>query len=268
MPGLSIGVIQGGPTPLFQMGELIGRAMQGMESSRRDVQDWSVNVVFIIPGRLSRPDFVGIRTGKFDRQAQQLMVQVAVPDRPFEGWEEMARFVLDGLEAATKKAEDYFRLEGLDVNLGEAWGQISALRHELELRPLWAVNLPAEPVDDVAPQARAVLDALEARRAAAAPIRAELRLLSTDDGGRHFPITDGHCTDCGSGVGNGGVSLGQVVLYIEEKDRVDPGHVGMVRLHPVSPERWTSFDVGSVIEILEGPRVIGEVTLVEVLRRS
>ncbi len=267
MSGITLGLHGGGPTPLFQASELIARVLAGMESSRGDSDDWSVNVIFLVPGQLSRPDFAGIRTGMFDRQAEQLVVLVAVPDKPFAGWEEMAGFVLDSLEAATSKAEEYFRLEGLDVDLGEAWGQISALGHEFALRPAWAVDLPGEAVDDTAPEARAILDAFEAKRAAAAPIRAELRLLSSDDGGRHFPITYGHHTECafGTGEGEGERVLDHVVLYVEGGDGVDPGQIGMVRMHPVSAERWAGVNVGTLIEVREGSRIVGEATVTELL---
>ncbi len=266
MPGIVVGVIQGGPEAvLFRENELLTRVMREIESSLSDPDDWSVNAVFIIPGRLSRPEFAGIRTGKFDRLAERLMIQIAVPDVPFAGWIEMTEFVLGCLSAATEEAAGFFEAEGLDVDVTEAWGQIGALRRELELEPRWAVELPDGSVDSLTPEERAVLDVFESKRALDAPIRAELRLLAAEKGGRHFPVSNGHTSQCRLDMTDewGQRPMDEATFYVEDGDSVGPGDVGLIRIHPVRPERWAAVDVGSVIEVCEGPRVVGWATITE-----
>src|SRR5579862_1544074 len=57
----------------------------------------SVNVVFHVPGRTLKPEFDGVRTGRYSKANQLLMVQVAVPELVPEDPDE---YLLDAVSAA------------------------------------------------------------------------------------------------------------------------------------------------------------------------
>jgi hypothetical protein len=270
MPGLTVSMDDGGAPPEFQIDRFVAAVAREMDRLKTDPSDWSVNVVFIVPGRIARPDFVGVRSGKFDRFAGKLMVQVAVPDRPFDGWEAMADFVVESLEAATREADEFFRLEGLDVDLGSAWGEISALRHELDMAPRWAVDLSGSADEPPSPAAIAILAEFETRRAESAPIRARLRMRPTDAGGRHFPVLDAHTADFWLGMTD---DAGQriyewAVIYLEDEDKLEPGGVGVVRVSPIVADRWEGIGVGAVLELCELSQVVGDATVIQLRFRT
>jgi hypothetical protein len=77
---ISIGAILGG-------GELAGskidRLICRFSSALPPVQNLSaasVNIVFHVPGSIVKPDYSGIRTGKFSAKLKKLMIQVPVPE--------------------------------------------------------------------------------------------------------------------------------------------------------------------------------------------
>ena len=80
-PALSIGVIIGGSTPEnVRWCDAIRRLTRRIIEIRGDTTSpLNVNVVFQVPGDISQPEFVGVRTGSYRRRDSLLMVQVAVP---------------------------------------------------------------------------------------------------------------------------------------------------------------------------------------------
>lgn len=103
-----------------------------------------------------------------------------------------------------------------------------------------------------------------AREADDGYIRARLRLLSTEDGGRTTPIASGYRSHWGfppdvhpdahnapltkeSGPGQG----------------LDPGDEILVRLHPLAPALWPPTAPGLRLILLEGSRVIGHAEIIE-----
>jgi hypothetical protein len=78
---LSVGSVVGGPTPQNQRWrEGITELTRAVVRSRDAVESpLNVNVVFHVPGSMLQPDFDGVRTGRFKRDANLLMVQVALP---------------------------------------------------------------------------------------------------------------------------------------------------------------------------------------------
>ena len=89
-------------------------------------------------------------------------------------------------------------------------------------------------------------------------IRARLRVLTADEGGRLGPIFAGYRPDWNIGNldDNGRPTINGAPLLIEGADEVPPGGEAVVRLHPLAPEFWTGVTVGQRIEMQEGPRVV------------
>ncbi len=79
---LSLGVIVGGATlankpwdaAIRDLSIRIGEARRGVEAPL------NLNVVFHVPGNMLKPEFAGVRTGRFSKSRALLMVQVAVPE--------------------------------------------------------------------------------------------------------------------------------------------------------------------------------------------
>lgn len=79
----------------------------------------AVNVVYYVPGSLDRPDWTGLRDGRFSRKEQMLMVQVALPEKVVGG-EGALDFAIEALYGANAIAFDVFDEKGMQYPLREA----------------------------------------------------------------------------------------------------------------------------------------------------
>jgi hypothetical protein len=81
---LSIGSILGGRSIwTSEWSDAIRALTIKIANARKGVvSPLNVNVVFHVPGNLIKPDFEGVRTGSFSKNASLLMVQVALPEAP------------------------------------------------------------------------------------------------------------------------------------------------------------------------------------------
>lgn len=114
---LSIGVVTGGPGRITAAwGEEIRRLQQVVAELRPVSAPFNLNVVFLVPGTVWQPDFAGVRTGKFDKTAPELMVQVAVPDVEVAE-AAMRQALLDWLGEAVDAAETFAQKRGVAQDL-------------------------------------------------------------------------------------------------------------------------------------------------------
>lgn len=99
----------------------------------------------------------------------------------------------------------------------------------------------------------------------AAYIRAELQMKTTALGGRSRPIVSGYRPNCwlGGFTVDGEREYRDAVVYLESVGALEPGSSALVRLQPALPDLWTGVTTGSVIEVCEGSRVVGEATVIE-----
>lgn len=82
VPVLSIGSVLGGTSPptrkwgddIRKLGLRVGTLRAGVESPL------NLNVVFQVPGEVAKPDFQGVRTGRYSKADRLLMIQVALPE--------------------------------------------------------------------------------------------------------------------------------------------------------------------------------------------
>ena len=79
---LSLGVVVGGTTSANKpWGNSIRDLSIRIDDARKGVDaSLNLNVVFHVPGNMLKPEFVGVRTGRFSKSRALLMVQVAVPE--------------------------------------------------------------------------------------------------------------------------------------------------------------------------------------------
>ena len=103
------------------------------------------------------------------------------------------------------------------------------------------------------------------RHAPLLEVRALLRLLPTEQGGRHSPVRSRYHPDWDLGntwTGEPTIHGGQVVLL--GVDEVGPGEACDVVIEPLAAEFWCEVRVGSVIVAREGRRVVGHATVLAV----
>jgi hypothetical protein len=100
-------------------------------------------------------------------------------------------------------------------------------------------------------------------------VRARLRLVATDAGGRAAGVMDDYRPNWGIGEHlSGDALLAGAPITIEDAERLDAGETGFVRLHPISWERWADVRPGARITMHEGARIVGVAEVVEVVRRE
>ena len=107
---LSLGLVVGGRTP---SNELIREAfmalMRGVrERSEHYVnQGLRINLVFKVPGPLSRPDFAGVFPARYARKTSHLLVNAAVPESLQA--DQVRTFFVQALRDTKQVAAEYLR---------------------------------------------------------------------------------------------------------------------------------------------------------------
>ncbi|WP_105435904.1 hypothetical protein [Neorhizobium tomejilense] len=133
---IAIGIDFGGPelksTKIY---ELLYRLMNLVADQRPPnfddgVKPW-VNVIFIVPGTISRPDFLGYKIGHFSKKKKGLVVQVEVPASAVNG-ERTFDFIENSLNEAIRLAATHFASKGLNFPSTEAEKLLRTVSAELK----------------------------------------------------------------------------------------------------------------------------------------
>lgn len=95
-------------------------------------------------------------------------------------------------------------------------------------------------------------------------IRAWLRLLTAEQGGRQTPIRSGYRSHWAFPP-DFHRERHDAPLTLEAKGPFTPGEEAMVRLHPLVPELWPPVFPGLRLSMFEGARLIGLADVVEVI---
>lgn len=110
-----IGGVLGGPesrqSEFFKILTSSSRAMK----SAGEIGSASIDLVFLMPGSLTAPNFEGLRTGKFSRAKKTLMIQVAVPDRLVHDEQPLA-FIVGAMREAVILAKTVFKKAKIDFD--------------------------------------------------------------------------------------------------------------------------------------------------------
>jgi hypothetical protein len=132
---IAIGAVYGEPE---QKGSAIDQAISAaMRAAAKLRAPWEighipgVNVVFSVPGRLTSPDWEGLRDGKFSRKQQFLMIQVAVP-REMVSSVETEDFIVESLHKANALALKVFHKKGIEFPLAQAHALVGRIENELK----------------------------------------------------------------------------------------------------------------------------------------
>lgn len=98
-------------------------------------------------------------------------------------------------------------------------------------------------------------------------IRAQVTLLSPEAGGRRTAIASGYRCNCRLPDHGEGIFF-DATFRICDVDRLNPGETVMSQVEPHHPDDWISVEVGTVIEMCEGPRLIGRAVVTELFGDS
>lgn len=95
-------------------------------------------------------------------------------------------------------------------------------------------------------------------------IRARLRLLTTEEGGRRTPISTGYRSSWAfpPGVHD---QRHDGPLVLEDAETLAVGDEADVRIHPLVPHLWPLVAPGLRLEMFEGARLVGEATVLAVI---
>ena len=95
-------------------------------------------------------------------------------------------------------------------------------------------------------------------------IRARLRLLTTQQGGRRSPISSGY-RSCWRFPPEVHAEMHDGPLVLEEQQLLELGAVATVRLYPLVPSLWPDVYTGMHLDMFEGSRQVGEAVVLEVV---
>ena len=97
-------------------------------------------------------------------------------------------------------------------------------------------------------------------------IRARLRLVAAEDGGRQTPIASGYRSRWAFPPEVHTENHDAPLTIESGPDQwLDPGEETLVRIHPLAPELWPPIAPGLRLEMVEGARLVGVAEVVEVV---
>lgn len=89
-------------------------------------------------------------------------------------------------------------------------------------------------------------------------VEARVRLRTTDEGGRRFPIRTRYKPNwwVPDPAEQGGRNLVSGAIQVVGGETLAPGEEGVVRIYPFAAELWRHVEVGTEIEMTEGPSFV------------
>jgi hypothetical protein len=100
------------------------------DSRYNDGTEAWVNPIYIVPGSVSQPEFVGYELGHFSKKEKGLVVQVEVPQSIADG-EGIPEFIGTSLREAVRLAAAHFASKGISFSTLKAEKIILAIEAEL-----------------------------------------------------------------------------------------------------------------------------------------
>ena len=89
------------------------------------------------------------------------------------------------------------------------------------------------------------------------PIVVLVQLRSPTEGGRRLPIFSGYLATVHL-PGAPEASFNDAQVFLVARDSLSPGEKARAELRPLKPSRWASIHPGSLLELWEGRRKVGE----------
>ena len=131
---LHIGMITGGPDAEHSRFDAIERTIARLVIGTRDESPiaigGSVDLVFHVPGSITKPDYEGIRTGRFSRKDEMIQIQVSVPEEVVNS-EDPAPFIFASMREAVEMAHPAFKSTGIAFSVPEYMAFIDVIEKKL-----------------------------------------------------------------------------------------------------------------------------------------
>ena len=127
-----VGAVLGGPDTRESRAVLAIQGISRIGARRRKLtplEGGSIDLVFHVPGSLIRPDYEGLRTGKFSRKQQMLMIQVAVPEVELEA-EDPERFIFWAMREAVAMTAPAFKKAKIPFSADDHLALVDAVEAE------------------------------------------------------------------------------------------------------------------------------------------
>ncbi len=91
-----------------------------------------MNPVFVVPGSIQGPDFIGLRAGHFSRKVKGLVIEIAVP-LPIATTDNPSGFIVEALRQAKLLAAAFFIEKGISFPTVAAEKIILAIETDFSL---------------------------------------------------------------------------------------------------------------------------------------
>lgn len=116
---ISVGMVLGGPEHVAFDQEVRSFMRFCRENRERGFADSEINIVYHVPGSLGKPDYVGVRTGKFSRKERCLMVQIAVEEEfaALDDTKKIRQYIFETADEALGIGKSGLERKGLDYEI-------------------------------------------------------------------------------------------------------------------------------------------------------
>ena len=127
---ISLGAIFGGAESTE--GQKVFREMSSAFVALRTAERPFLNVVFHFPGSLLKPEHEGLRTGRFSKNDQGLLIQVAVPSSiaQCKNRSQVAQFMLQSIREAVDISMPRWKKHNIQFNFENAYSSIQAVAQQ------------------------------------------------------------------------------------------------------------------------------------------
>lgn len=128
---ISIGsILGGGELSDSSVYKIIGRFCRALPPDQNsDVFD--INIVFHVPGSIAKPDYSGIRTGRFSAKTKKLMIQVSVPKTLLDA-PELESFLQKSIIEAIAMAGKFFKKRKIQFNETDYLAIVEDMKRRLQ----------------------------------------------------------------------------------------------------------------------------------------
>jgi len=128
---ISIGsILGGGELAGSKIYKLIGRFCRALPAGQNP-EAFDINVVFHVPGSIAKPDYSGIRTGRFSAKAKKLMIQISVPEILLDS-PELESFCHKSIIEAIAMAGKFFEKKKTPFNEADYLAIIEEMKRRLQ----------------------------------------------------------------------------------------------------------------------------------------
>ena len=128
---ISIGSILGGGELAGGRTDLLLRRFCSALPPIQDPDAADINIVFHVPGSIAKPDYTGVRTGRFSAKEKTLMIQVSVPEHLMDSLE-LESFLHKSIAEAVDIAKEFFEKKKMQFDKAEYSRVIGEMKNRLQ----------------------------------------------------------------------------------------------------------------------------------------